>query len=127
MDHFGVYYLLICAVGIVCAIVLPRIPPLSLKKDEYLVPGHAMAETLPEGYANSVQYGLSLAIKCVDEHRGIVQSLENGVKNAAGMWFGVLPVVMCIGALALALANRPFGAMPTRSSRPSSRRQSGRR
>ena len=105
MDHFGVYYLLICVVGIVCAIILPRIPPLSLKKDEYLVPGHAMAETLPEGYANSVQYGLSLAIKRVEEHRGVVQFLENGVKNAAGMWFGVLPVVMCIGTLALALAN----------------------
>ena len=27
-----------------------------------------------------------------------------GVKNAAGMWFGVLPVVMCIGTLALVLA-----------------------
>ena len=64
-----------------------------------------MAETLPEGYANSVQYGLSLAIKRVEEHRGVVQFLENGVKNAAGMWFGVLPVVMCIGTLALALAN----------------------
>ncbi|MBR0404769.1 MAG: YjiH family protein [Eggerthellaceae bacterium] len=105
MDYFGMYYLLICAVGIVCAIILPRIPPLSLKKDEYLVPGRAMAETLPEGYSNSVQYGLDLAITRVDEHRGLVQFLENGVKNAAGMWFGVLPVVMCIGTLALVLAN----------------------
>lgn len=40
----------------------------------------------------------------MDEHRGIMQFLENGVKYAAGMWFGVLPVVMCIGTLALALA-----------------------
>ena len=105
MDYFGMYYLLICAVGIVCAIILPRIPPLRLKKDEYLVEGRAMAETLPEGYTSSVNYGLDLAIKRVDEHRGIVQFLENGVKNAAGMWFGVLPVVMCIGTLALVLAN----------------------
>jgi len=105
MDYFGMYYLLICAVGIVCAIILPRIPPLSLKKDEYVVEGRAMAETLPEGYTSSIQYGLDLAIQRVDEHRGIVQFLENGVKNAAGMWFGVLPVVMCIGTLALVLAN----------------------
>ena len=105
MDYFGMYYLLICAVGIVCAIILPRVPPLRLKKDEYVVPGRAMAETLPEGYSSSVQYGLDLAIKRVDEHRGIVQFLENGAKNAAGMWFGVLPVVMCIGTLALVLAN----------------------
>lgn len=105
MDYFGVYYLLICVVGIVCAFILPRVPPLSRKKDDYLVPGRAMAETLPEGYTSSVQYGLSLAIKRVDEHRGAVQFLENGVKNAAGMWFGVLPVVMCIGTLALVFAN----------------------
>ena len=105
MDYFGLYYLLICAVGIVCAIILPRIPPLSLKKDEYLVEGKAMAETLPDGYTSSVQYGLDLAIQRVDEHRGPLQFLENGVKNSAGMWFGVLPVVMCIGTLALVLSN----------------------
>ena len=105
MDYFGVYYLIICLVGIVCAIILPRIPPLSLKKDTYLVEGRAMPEDLPDGYTSSVSYGLSLAVKRVDEHRGVIQFLENGVKNAAGMWFGVLPVVMCIGTLALVLAN----------------------
>lgn len=105
MDYFGVYYLLICLIGIACAIILPRVPPLSLKKDTYLVEGKAMAENLPEGYSSSAQYGLALAIGRVDEHRGIGQFLENGAKNAAGMWFGVLPVVMCIGTLALVLAN----------------------
>ena len=105
MEYFGVYYLLICLVGVVCALIVPRIPPLSLKKDEYLVEGKAMPETLPEGYTSSLEYGLALAVKRVDEHRGIVQFLENGVKNACGMWFGVLPVVMCIGTLALILAN----------------------
>ena len=105
MEYFGVYYLIICFVGIVCAIILPRIPPLSLKKDTYLIEGKAMPETLPEGYTSSVQYGLALAIKRVDEHRGVLQFLENGIKNAAGMWFGVLPVVMCIGTIALVLAN----------------------
>ena len=105
MDYFGAYYLLICLVGVVCALILPRIPPLRWKKDDYLVPGKAMGESLPDGYTSSVQYGLSLAVGRVDAHRGIKQFLENGVKNAAGMWFGVLPVVMCIGTLALVLAN----------------------
>ena len=104
MDYFGPYYLLICLVGIVCAIIIPRIPPLRWKKDTYLVEGRAMAETLPEGYKNSVEYGVDLAVKRVDEYRGIAQFLENGIKNAAGMWFGVLPVVMCIGTLALVLS-----------------------
>ena len=104
MDYFGLYYLTICLVGVACAIILPRVPPLSLKKDVYLVEGKAVSEDLPEGYTGSTQYGVSLAVKRVDEHRGISQFIENGAKNAAGMWFGVLPVVMCIGTLALVLA-----------------------
>ena len=105
MEYFGLYYLLICAIGIVCALILPRIPPLSLKKDEYLVEGKAMGESLPEGYTSSFQYGLALARERVGEHRGFEQFMEGAFKNAAGMWFGVLPVVMCIGTLALVLAN----------------------
>lgn len=105
MEYFGLYYLLICAIGIVCALILPRIPPLSLKKDEYLVEGKAMGESLPEGYTSSFQYGLALARERVAEHGGAGQFLEGSFKNAAGMWFGVLPVVMCIGTVALVLAN----------------------
>lgn len=105
MEYFGLYYLLICLIGIVCAIILPRIPPLSRKKDVYLKDGKAMAETLPEGFTSSSQYGLHLAVERVREYRGLGQFLESGIKNAAGMWFGVMPVVMCIGTLALLLAN----------------------
>ncbi len=105
MEYFGAYYLLICAIGVVCAFILPRVPPLSWKKDEYLVEGKAMGETLPEGYTSSLQYGLALAKQRVADHKGLGQFLEGSFKNAAGMWFGVMPVVMCIGTIALVLAN----------------------
>ena len=65
MEYFGLYYLVICLIGIVCAMILPRIPPLSRHKDVYLVEGRAMAETLPEGYTSSAQYGLDLAVERV--------------------------------------------------------------
>lgn len=104
-QYFGVYYLLICFVGILCAIICPRIPPLSFKKDYYLVPGKAMPETLPEGYKNSREYGMALAMKRVAEHTGIGEFLLSGAKNCVSMWFGVLPTVMCIGTLALILTN----------------------
>jgi len=105
MEYFGAYYLLICLIGLACAFIMPRIPPLSLKKDDYLVAGKAMGENLPEGFASSFEYGLHLAKARVAEFRGLGQFVENGLKNAAGMWFGVLPVVMCIGTLSLVLAN----------------------
>lgn len=105
MQYFGVYYLLICLVGIVCAVLVPRIPPLSWKKDTYVVEGKAMPDELPDGYTSSLQYGKDLAMKKVDEFKGIGQFFENGMKNAVGMWFGVLPSVMAIGTIALVLAN----------------------
>ena len=105
MEYFGVYYLMICLVGVACAIIVPRIPPLSLKKDEYLVEGRAMPEEIPSQYKNSREYGLDLALKRVQEHKGIKEFFENGLKNAVGMWFGVLPTVMAIGTIALLLAN----------------------
>ena len=64
-----------------------------------------MPEEIPEEYDSLTAYGLDLALTRVREHRGIGQFFQNGLKNAVGMWFGVLPVVMCIGTLALVLAN----------------------
>ncbi len=105
MEYFGLYYLTICLIGIVCAIICPRIPPLSIKKDTYLVEGKAMPESIPEQYSSSFEYGKDLALKRVAEHKGIGEFLENGLKNSVGMWFGVLPTVMAIGTIALLLAN----------------------
>lgn len=105
LEYFGVYYLIICLVGVICAIICPRIPPLSWKKDDYLIAGRAMEEKLPDGYTNSVDYGLALAVKRVAEHQGVGEFLSNGLKNCFGMWFCVLPTVMCIGTIALIVAN----------------------
>ena len=105
MEYFGVYYLIICLIGVVCAIICPRIPPLSRKKDTYLQGGHAMPETLPEGYKNSREYGLDLALKRVAEHKGIGEFFKSGADNCVSMWFSVLPTVMCIGTIALILTN----------------------
>lgn len=105
MEYFGLYYLMICLIGVACAVICPRIPPLSLKKDTYVVEGKAMPENIPSEYKNSREYGMALAMKRVAGHQGVGQFLENGLKNAVGMWFGVLPTVMAIGTLALLLAN----------------------
>lgn len=105
VDYFGVYYLLVCFVGVMCAIIVPRIPPLSLKKDDYVVKQTVDTENLQENYSSSVKYGLDLAMKRADSHKGVVAFLKNGVENAFGMWFSVMPIVMIIGTISLVLAN----------------------
>ena len=105
VDYFGVYYLLVCLVGIVCAIIIPRIPPLSLKKDDYVVDSTHDNEDMAENYSSSVKYGLDLAIKRAESHKGIGEFLKNGIENAFGMRFSVMPIVMIIGTASLVLAN----------------------
>ena len=105
LDKFGIYYLIVCLVGIVCAIICPYLYPLRNKPDTYLVPGKAAPDTLPEGYKNSTEYGMDLALKRVAQHKGIGEFFASGAKNACSMWFGVLPTVMAVGTVALILAN----------------------
>ena len=105
LDKFGIYYLIVCFVGIVCAIICPYLYPLRKKPNTYLVEGKAAPDTLPEGYKSNVQYGMDLAMKRVSEFGGIGQFFKSGGKNACSMWFGVLPSVMAIGTVALIFAN----------------------
>lgn len=105
MDYFGIYYLTICIIGMACAVISPRIPPLSRKKDSYLVEGAAIEENIPQKYKSSVEYGMDLALERAATHKGVGQFIENGIKNMVGMWFGVMPIVMTIGTIALVLAN----------------------
>lgn len=105
LDKFGIYYLIVCLVGIVCAIICPYLYPLRNKPNTYLVPGKAAPDTLPDGYKNSTEYGMDLALKRVAQHKGIGEFFASGAKNACSMWFGVLPTVMAVGTVALILAN----------------------
>ena len=105
VEMFGVYYLLICFVGIICALICPRLWPLKNKPDTYLVPGKAAPDTLPEGYKNSREYGMDLALNRVAKFEGVGSFLKSGTKNCLSMWFGILPTVMAVGTVALVLAN----------------------
>ena len=105
LQYFGLYYLLICLTGFFCALIIPRIPPLSMKKDEYLVKGRAIGEDIPPEYSTLTEYGLALAKRKISSHGGFRQFLGSGFRNAFDMWFGVMPVVMCIGTVSLIVAN----------------------
>lgn len=104
-QYFGVFYLLICFVGLVCAVICPRIWPLRSKKPEYLVEGKAMSDQFPPQFKNAREYGIDLALKKVESNEGVLEFFTHGAKNMLSMWFGVLPTVMCIGTVALMLAN----------------------
>ena len=90
--------------GIVAAIIVPRIPPLSRKSDTYYNDNiKENLEVIPEGY-NSFSWGYKNALEKAVNAYDIKKFFTEGFKNVLDMWLGVLPVVMCLATLALIIA-----------------------
>ncbi|MGF1758022.1 YjiH family protein [Photobacterium sagamiensis] len=106
LEHmFAQFYLTVCLAGLVAAIIVPRLPPLSNKKNVYIDGSEISAdnEAVPAGH-NVFSYGLEQALNKAKEVKSLRAIALDGVKNAVDMVFGVLPVVMAIGTVALVIA-----------------------
>nr|WP_275974937.1 YjiH family protein [Shewanella gaetbuli] len=106
LEHLFVpFYLTVCLAGIVAAIIVPKLPPLSWKKDNYIddTPRHADDEMIPQSH-NVFSWGYHQALTRASQITGPKQVLSDGVKNVVDMIFGIIPVVMAIGTMALILA-----------------------
>ncbi|MGM9925857.1 MAG: YjiH family protein [Bacillus sp. (in: firmicutes)] len=98
------FYATVLLSGIVAAIIMPRIPPLSKKPDTYHHEDHHMDdETTPEGYT-PFKWGMKLAVERAEQNKGIKSFLADGMRNVLDLWMGVAPVVMAMGTLALIIA-----------------------
>ncbi|KII76241.1 YjiH family protein [Vibrio renipiscarius] len=106
LEHmFLPFYAAICLAGFVAAIIIPRLPPLCYKKDTFIdgtKPAHD-ADAIPEGHS-SFTWGMELALLKAGRVKSWKTILTEGVHNAVDMVFGVLPVVMGLGTLALIVA-----------------------
>ncbi|WP_375320576.1 YjiH family protein [Aliivibrio logei] len=104
-SYFLPFYLTVCLAGVVAAIIIPRLPPLSRKKDLFIdgTERAADAEVIPQGYT-TFSWGLEQAMNKASKVTSIRSVFSEGVKNAVDMVFGVLPVVMALGTIALVIA-----------------------
>lgn len=106
LSHMFVpFYITVTLSGIIAAIIISRIPPLSRKPDTY-IDGSAKKEDfdlIPEGYT-TFSWGLHSALNKAEENASITKILLDGFKNVLDMWIGVLPVVMAMGGIAVMIA-----------------------
>ncbi|MDA0117678.1 YjiH family protein [Vibrio sp. T11.5] len=106
LEHlFLPFYGAICLAGIVAAIIIPRLPPLSMKKDTFIdcTQPAKDADAVPAGHT-SVSWGMELALAKASQVKSFKDVFGEGVRNAVDMVFGVLPVVMGLGTIALVIA-----------------------
>lgn len=88
--------LTIYAAVIPCAILLPRVYPLSKQKDEYSKEQPEIREEIPQGMSRS-RWALQCAVEKADEMT-VKKFLVKGVQTIASVWFDVLPMVMFVAA-----------------------------
>ncbi|MBK3495706.1 YjiH family protein [Viridibacillus sp. YIM B01967] len=103
--YFIPFYGSVVLCGLVLAFIMPRIYPLSKKKNTY-INGQEIdleREKLPKGY-NMFTHGLENALKTAERNRKFSKFFVDGFKNVLDMWFGVAPIVMAFGTIALMLA-----------------------
>jgi len=101
---FVPFYLTVLIAGLVAALIMPRIPPLSRKSNTYIKESSAgINEEIPDGY-NSFTYGYEKAIERSRKETSVLKFLKEGGQNVLDMWMGVAPVVMAFGLIALMIA-----------------------
>ncbi|MBT2702840.1 YjiH family protein [Bacillus sp. ISL-35] len=102
---FVPFYLTVTGAGVVAAILLPRIPPLSRKQDTYFVEQNNdySEENIPEGYT-PFSWGMAQAVEKAGSNKSLKDFFLAGVRNILDMWMGVAPIVMALGTLALIVA-----------------------
>ncbi len=98
------FYLTVSFAGVVAAIIIPRIPPLSRKSDSYYVEGDTNnLEEIPANYT-SFTWGMEQAIARAGKNNSVSNVIKSGLQNVLDMWLGVTPIVMAMGTLALIIA-----------------------
>lgn len=105
LDHLFVqFYFTIVVAGLSAAIITPRIPPLSWKKNDYMEGvGKQIKEQVPEGIS-LYRWGLIQAITRANNNPSPLKVLYLGIRNVLDIGLGLLPLVMMIGTISLAIA-----------------------
>lgn len=104
VDRFGLFYLIVGVSGIVAALLVPRIPPLSKKRDVRLrEPENPNEEAVPENFTR-LEWATQLAILKAEKNLDVKNFLKNGLDTVLSLWLGVTPVIMAAGTLALVLS-----------------------
>ncbi|MCL7747516.1 YjiH family protein [Halalkalibacter alkaliphilus] len=105
IDHMFIqFYFTVIITGIIAAVICPRIPPLSRKKDVYYEPvGKQIEEVVPDG-VSSFSWGVRQAVEKASQVKSYRSVVKGGVQNVIDIWFALIPLVMALGTIALIIA-----------------------
>lgn len=109
MDMFVPFYLTVSLASFACALIIPRIPPISRIEDTTLDNIEHKKEQVVDKDANIYKFALDRAMDRAADAPSITTILKQGIKGTLDMYIALLPLVMAWGTIALIIANfTPF-------------------
>lgn len=105
IDHLFVeFYLTVVVAGLIAAVIVPRLPPLSRMPDTYYEPvGCQIAEETTQGMS-LLRFSLRQAVARAEQAPGPGALARGAMINVADIFLALLPLVIAIGTIALILA-----------------------
>ena len=102
-DYFFEFFYINLLAGFLAAIVMARIPPLSRKKDNYLVKEDTLDVVKPEGMSQ-LKFAGRMALDRADRSKFSLKALiKSGVEMIVVVGITTMPIVLVLGAGCLAL------------------------
>lgn len=102
-NNFVFFYLTVALTGFIAAIIMPRIPPLSLKPDTYHSGKSMLDEEIPT-HSSTYQWAVNRAVTRAHSMPNLASVFKNSLGNLFDIYFGLIPVVFTIGVIGLGLA-----------------------
>ena len=98
------FYLAVSVACLVAAVIMPRIPPLSRKKDTYYAPvGKQIDDAVPEG-VSLFKWGFDEARRKASGAASPKKLAQVGIETVLDIWLALIPLVMALGTIALIVA-----------------------
>ncbi|GAB3485205.1 YjiH family protein [Marinomonas epiphytica] len=101
IEHLFIpYYISVCVAGIIAAIIVPRLPPLSKIPMAYYN-NQNFAETIEPEKGKRFEIALNKACKRAAQAPSLAAQFKTACLNVVDIWMGLFPAVMAIGTVAL--------------------------
>lgn len=101
---FPTYYAAVVVTGVITAMIMPRIWPLSGFPDTPFIDTHPLREK-PAGDESLLREAVDLATQRAANAPTLKQQFHTSVGNIFDIWFGLLPAVIAVGGSGLIIAN----------------------
>jgi nucleoside recognition membrane protein YjiH len=105
VDHrFPEYYMAVVLTGVITAMIMPRIPPLSRFKDTPYDELHPLREVHASGSGSLMKEAVALAARRAATAVPLRQQFRIAAGHILDIWFGLVPAVIAVGGAGLIIA-----------------------